>query len=477
MPAPEAISDLLKAANDASGKAFALWLTFLTVGTYFAIAIGTTTHLQLLLAGPVKLPLLGVDLPLFAFYGFAPPLYVILHLYVLIQLYLLARLLRLFDDDLRAADMIEQDRRRVRGQLDKFVFTQCLIGAPEEGIVRLFLRAAVLLSFILGPISAAARLSAAVLALPQHRDHLRPSDRIALLLDLILLLLLWPKITRGRAQNLTSQWKVVCRIGSVGSVSVLLVAFAVVVATIPGELTHQRRWDELEGRLLSRIIFLPDQRLIEPDENKLQQLTVTLQLPERDFREAFFLGADLRKAYLRYSNLRQAILSGARLGSAQLSDTDLSGADLIDADLANARLVNAKLTGAHLRGAELPGVDLVDADLSGADLIDANLSNARLVNTKLINADANRINLSNANLNLAVLRNAHMVGADLRNADLSDADLTDADLSGADLIGAKNVRQEQLSQACGTDVKLPRGLTLWPCSSSSVSPTNAGASR
>jgi hypothetical protein len=66
-----------------------------------------------LLAGPVRLPLLSVDLPLFAFYGFAPPMFVVLHLYVLMQLYLLARLLRLFDDDLRAAVMIGQDRRRV----------------------------------------------------------------------------------------------------------------------------------------------------------------------------------------------------------------------------------------------------------------------------------------------------------------------------------------------------------------------------
>src|SRR5215469_7856221 len=98
MAAPEPIPDLLKAVNEASGKAFALWITFLTVGTYLAIAIGTTTHLQLLLAGPVKLPLLGVDMPLFAFYGFAPP-----HLYVLMQLYLLSWLLRLFDDKLRSA--------------------------------------------------------------------------------------------------------------------------------------------------------------------------------------------------------------------------------------------------------------------------------------------------------------------------------------------------------------------------------------
>ena len=92
----------------------------------------------MLLAGPVKLPLLGVDLPLFAFYGFPPPLYVVLHLYVLIQLYLLARRLRLFDDQLQRARMLEQDRRITRGQVDKFVFTQSLIGVPN-GTVRWFL--------------------------------------------------------------------------------------------------------------------------------------------------------------------------------------------------------------------------------------------------------------------------------------------------------------------------------------------------
>ena len=179
MAAPDPIPDLLKAVNEASGKAFALWITFLTVGTYLAITIGTTTHLQLLLAGPVKLPLLGVDMPLFAFYRFAPPMFVVLHLYVLMQLYLLARLLRLFDDDLRAVDMIEQDRRRVRGQLDKFVFTQFLIGAPQDanrpavpsgsGVAELCGRAH----------HFAARISTAVSALPQCPGHIRASGDAA----------------------------------------------------------------------------------------------------------------------------------------------------------------------------------------------------------------------------------------------------------------------------------------------------------
>jgi hypothetical protein len=194
MAAPDPIPDLLKAANDASGKAFALWITFLTVTVYLTITVGTTTDRQLLLAGPVTLPLPAVDLPLFAFYGFAPPLFVVLHLYVLMQLYLLARLLRLFDDDLRAANMIEQDRRRVLGQLDKFVFTQFLIGAPQDRIVRLFLWALVWLSFLIGPVLLL--LGFEFRFLPYHSKSIGYVHLVTLLLDLGLLVLLWPKISR-----------------------------------------------------------------------------------------------------------------------------------------------------------------------------------------------------------------------------------------------------------------------------------------
>jgi hypothetical protein len=195
MPTPEPIPDLLKAVNEASGKAFALWITFLTVGTYLAIAIGTTTHLQLLLAGPVKLPLLGVDLPLFAFYGFAPPLFLVLHLYVLMQLYLLARLLRLFDSQLQNARMLGQDRQMVRGQLDKFVFTQYLIGVPQDRIVRLFLRMVVWLSFVVGPVLLL--LGFQLRFLRYHNVPVTYVHRVVLLLDIVLLLLFWPKISRS----------------------------------------------------------------------------------------------------------------------------------------------------------------------------------------------------------------------------------------------------------------------------------------
>ena len=404
MPAPEPIPDLLKAVNEASGKAFALWITFLTVGTYLAIAIGTTTHRQLLLAGPVKLPLLGVDLPLFTFYGFAPPLFVVLHLYVLMQLYLLARLLRRFDDDLRAADMIEQDRRRVRDQLDKFVFTQSLIGAPQDGIVRWFLHAVVLLSFVVGPVLLL--LGFQLRFLPYHSVGVTYVHRVSVLLDLVLLLLLWPKISR-RPRPLRD-WHALCRVGLAVLISVLLGGFSALVATVPGEWVNQPRLRDWDRSLFSQYLILRGERLVEPDEDKLKKLAVTLSLSGRDLHQADFSNSDLRQADLRF------------------------------ADLSGAYLLYTKLNGADPSGAELSDAKLAFANLSGADL-------------------------SDARLNRAVLLGAHLNNVHLNRADLNLADLSDADLSRANLSGVRNLTQEQLDEACGTDANLPPGMTLKPC--------------
>lgn len=92
-------------------------------------------------------------------------------------------------------------------------------------------------------------------------------------------------------------------------------------------------------------------------------------------------------------------------------------------------LSGAHIPKAYLAKADLTGVDLTDADLRGADLRDA----------------------------------------DLRDADLRGAILTHAVLSGADLTDAKVLTQEQLNDACGTDVKgldsldPPLTIKIKPC--------------
>lgn len=429
MPAPEPIPDLLKAVNAASGKAFALWITFLSVGTYLAITIGTTTHRQLLLAGPVQLPLLGVDLPLFAFYGFAPPLFVVLHLYVLMQLYLLARLLRMFDEQLQDARMSGPEQRITRGQLDKFVFTQSLIGVPQDWIVRLFLRIVVWLSFLVGPVLLL--LGFEFRFLPYHSILAIIVQQVTLSLDLVLLLLLWPKITRTNVRQL-QPWREVLAFFGWGFAILCSAAIGIIGITIPLGI---RTVFPMQGYLPEAILVLGNERLVEPDEDKLSRLTVTLLLRHRDLQEGVFNGTDLRKADLSDANLRRAVLVTANLSKANLShanlrEADLQGANLSGANLGNADLFDASLTAARLSGANLSGASLNGANLSGID--------PRLGNLKFDGAD-----LSDADLNLASL-----LGANLNNANLQNA---------------RNLTQKQLDVACGTDAKLPPGLTLKPC--------------
>ena len=50
------------------------------------------------------------------------------------------------------------------------------------------------------------------------------------------------------------------------------------------------------------------------------------------------------------------------------------------------------------------------------------------------------------------------------SANLADANLSGVDLTEANLTDAKYLTQTQLDRACGTDAKLPPGLTLQPCS-------------
>jgi hypothetical protein len=81
----------------------------------------------------------------------------------------------------------------------------------------------------------------------------------------------------------------------------------------------------------------------------------------------------------------------------------------------------------------------------------------------LTDAQIPKAYLSGAHLLKAHLLRTNLNGADLSGADLRKAGLRDADLSVADLSGATISTQFQLDHACGTEAKLPPGLTLKPC--------------
>jgi hypothetical protein len=68
------LGSLEKAVNDSAGKAAVLCTSFVTLGTYLLIATGSVKHRDLFLDAPIKLPELGVALPVTGYFLVAPVL-------------------------------------------------------------------------------------------------------------------------------------------------------------------------------------------------------------------------------------------------------------------------------------------------------------------------------------------------------------------------------------------------------------------
>ena len=233
------------------------------------------------------------------------------------------------------------------------MFTQFLIGVPQDRIVRLFLRMVVWLSFLVGPVLLL--LGFQLRFLPYHNVPVTYVHRAALLLDLMLLLLLWPRISRSgvRPTQALHGRSALWRFAAAGLCGTALLAFSFFIATVPGEGTDHLGVEDASFLPFSQIIQLPGERLVEPDEEKLAKLTQTLSLHDRDFRGAALFHTDFRKGDLRNADFSEAILFGAKLNDADLTGAHLSKANLFEADLTGAHLDRAHLNDANLTGAHL----------------------------------------------------------------------------------------------------------------------------
>src|SRR5215469_11967234 len=70
---------LRDAVIDAASVGAGLWLSYLFVLFYLAIAVGSVTHRNLFFESTVKLPFLNVDLPLIGFFVLGPAIFLIVH--------------------------------------------------------------------------------------------------------------------------------------------------------------------------------------------------------------------------------------------------------------------------------------------------------------------------------------------------------------------------------------------------------------
>ncbi len=471
---PDSNGDLVEFINDSARHVSTVTITFLVACVYIAVAVASTTHLELLAGSEMGfgLPLFDVNVPLINFYLLTPLLLFLLHLNLLLQEYFLIR--KLLPLPQPADDGLA---RRFFPAL--LVVRMAGPGFPR--VVKQLLRSTRWAINALLPLAVFLWLQ--VRFVPYHELRITRWHQLFVALDLILILYFRQVISRERHRYLDPDarpW-----VGFWITVSVLALPvglFSLGVAT-PGAGLRDfwpLRWPHQNLSLRQR--SLADRPGLNLSQRDLRHADFTgsrlagADLQGADLTGALLLGADLRNARLepvggddvrfklRPGPEKRQLVAQARSRIAEsepkeglylqtnLAGADLRGAHLERANLILARLAGAKLGGAHLQGAELTGADLQDALLQGADLRGSDLAHAKLQRADLRRADLRATNLSSADLGAALLTNAQLTAADLSNAGLDGVTLASADLRAADV---------RTSRATGADL---RAAWLWGAS-------------
>jgi uncharacterized protein YjbI with pentapeptide repeats len=457
---PFDVEALEKSVNDSAVRVSTMWISFLVFGLYLAIAAGGTTSRQLLLAEPINLPVLDINLPLVGFYFLAPLLFVIFHLYVLVQVLLLARTAGAYDEAVEHAMPVAADRARIRQRLANTLFAQIFAGAPRErtGLLGGLLRLMAWTTLAIAPL--AVLLIIEVKFLPYHDWFMTWTHRVLIACDLVAVLLLWVAALNPERDV---AWRSVLnhRLALLTALGLWLASVGIV--SFPGErhagwtrVADKTRSAEVPAPSKCKLNLLPYKDRIELWGETLvvayKKLTrrqrgevvegirylpdKTRDLKGRDLSCGAFSRTDLRGADLTFTDLIGAVFFGAELEGATFAWAHLESASFLGANVREANFFGAHLQGANLQSAQLQGASLSYADLQGANL--------HL--TELQGANLSRADLRGADLQLAQLRGADLRGAKLQGANLSRADLQGADLDDAQLLGA-NLTQVQLQAA------------------------------
>jgi uncharacterized protein YjbI with pentapeptide repeats len=428
-----------KAVDDAASVSGGLWLSYLFVLFYLAVAAGAVTHADLFFERAVKLPFLGIELPLVAFFLLAPILFVIVHAYTLVHLVMLTDKAKRYHQALYAqiedANGEETERRKatrdkLRRQLPSNIFIQFLAGPSDlrESAFGLLLRGIAWITLVVAPVLLL--LTIQIQFLPYQSGLVAWTQRIALLFDLALVWWLWRKVLAGGESDTTAprtslprfrqarrRKRVAVGIGLL--FSLIAVTFSCAIATFPGEWQEDllAKWDKrmwvvtVHNALFSAE---PDKvthrrwpfsnTLVLPGLNVYEGLSID-DPAKAKWRDFVFrpLGRDLKGAIFTFASLPKVDFTGAHFEGARLSHTQLQGASLEAAYLQGASLEAAQLQGASLDSAQLQG-----ARLSGARLQGASLDQARLDGALLNGAQLQGVSFSGAILKAADLSNAYL---------------------------------------------------------------------
>ncbi|HMK90702.1 MAG TPA: pentapeptide repeat-containing protein [Methylocystis sp.] len=433
------LESLKKTVEDAAAVSGGLWLSYLFVLFYFAVAAGAVTHVDLLLENPVKLPFLGVELPLKGFFFLTPLLFLVSHGYTLAQFRLLAYKAKRFHDQLFKQVVGERNaemREGLLAQLPSDIFVQFLTGPTDlrEGWFGWLLEVIALVTLVISPPLLLLLLQ--IQFLPYHDPLITLVHRLALVLDLALIWWLWGSILSERSEFRRRRAWLRWAAPALGVVSGFVAfLFSWTVAFFPSEPQERFPSPLLPAGWIWR---LGPSELQQPD--KLVTLHDGLFHGEIDNitrrRKSLFSDTLVAIGFDLYAALQiddpEKVNSRDRLFS--LRNRDLIGAVLDHANLPRVEFNGAYMQGASLVGAKLRGAWLEYANLQGSLLLKADLLSAQMRGTQLQGADLGMAQLQGAHIwEGSQLQGASLWGAQLQGADLGGANLDKAQLQGASL--------------------------------------------
>jgi uncharacterized protein YjbI with pentapeptide repeats len=456
---PFDIEALEKSLNDSATRVSTIWITFLIFSLYLLVAAATVDHRQLLLAEPIKLPVLNIDFPLWGFFFLTPYLFVILHVYVLLQVLLLGRTADAYNDTLDKLIIHPASNSVMRQRLANTLFAQIFAGSPRErgGWLGGLLKSTAWATLAIAPISILLVFQFAFL--PYHSHPATWSHRFLILADIAAVFLVWPLALEARHDRALRGRK---RHALLAACCALFILVSLGIGTFPGEphvnfftaqpLSHVQCARGVSSKFDR--LYVPGIDVVDDEKlAKIAQSTSDRKLPAyegertRNFRDRNFNCADLSSADLRRVDLTNASLAGAILNASHLEGISATGAELQGASFEEAYLQGANLDNAQLQATSFKKAHLQGASLSGAELPGALLEEAELQGTILAFADLKGASLVNARLQGAVLYSADLKGAALVGAQLQGANVFSAKLQGASLLKAElqgsNLRESE----------------------------------
>jgi uncharacterized protein YjbI with pentapeptide repeats len=414
VPDPTRVPQIEKALQDASTQVSVTWVSFIGVSVYIMVAVGSLTHVDLLMERPIALPIISTEVPLVGFFALAPILYLSSYLYLLLRVKYLIDKFDIYEFELLDLRGTQKEKLFALGKLDIFVLMQALVGRADErnGIFGLFQRFVIYSTTVLAPV--AILLFVQLQFLPYHSETVTWLHRICVACSAVISLFLLEAIflsraKRGRALLRLANWNMYR--ASHASVTSLVIIFSICIFCYPVESIYRNSVSSILGYISAPFTSQDSPSLTD----------------------AIFRGSNGLNRQPWFSNTLQLRLFDLSTYNKKASNPRVS---FHGRDFSGADFFNAKLNGIDMTGANLVNADFLGADISGG-IFDCFSESDPLAQRSDPESVGDCTDLSGADFTLTAGNGSSFKKAILRNVTFYGSYFDGADFSGADLRGSQ----------------------------------------